>query len=78
MCVIDLAAPISEGFLNPSVSATVEKKCLRCGEPFSCQQEAGCWCATMRLDPATLAELRTRFSDCLCEDCLRRLAPNQK
>jgi hypothetical protein len=49
------------------VPSTVEKKCSRCGEPFSCQQEAGCWCATMRLDPTTLAELGARFSDCLCE-----------
>jgi cysteine-rich CWC protein len=64
--------------ISELMPATVEKKCSRCGEPFSCQQEAVCWCATMRLDPATLAELRARFSDCLCQACLRMLAPNEK
>jgi hypothetical protein len=68
--VIDLAALGIPG----RMPATVEKKCSRCGAPFSCQQEAGCWCTTMYLDPATLAELRARFSDCLCEGCLRKFA----
>src|SRR3981081_1412614 len=60
------------------VTTIIEKKGSCCGEQFKCKQEAGCWCATVRLDPAMLAELRARFSDCLCEDCLRKLAESQK
>ena len=56
----------------------IEKKCSRCGEAFLCKQEAGCWCASVRVDPAMLAELRARFADCLCEGCLRKLAVGQE
>ena len=64
--------------IDLAVPTIVEKKCSRCGVPFNCKQEAGCWCAAMHLDPAVLAELRTRFSDCLCEACLRKLAAREK
>jgi len=60
------------------VSTDVEKKCSRCGERFSCKQEAGCWCANVRVEPAILAELRARYADCLCEACLRKLAAGQE
>jgi Cysteine-rich CWC len=59
------------------VRTDVEKKCSRCGGKFSCKQEAGCWCATVRVEPAMLAELRARYADCLCEVCLRKLATGQ-
>ena len=60
------------------VRTDVEKKCARCGAVFSCRQEAGCWCAGVRVEPAMLAELRARYADCLCETCLRELAAGQK
>jgi len=59
------------------VPTNVEKKCPHCGESFTCKQEAGCWCATLRLESATLAQLRARYADCLCEACLRKLAAAQ-
>jgi hypothetical protein len=49
----------------------IEKKCACCGQPFSCQQKEGCWCADVRLTPSALAELQARFAGCLCEACLR-------
>ena len=52
----------------------VEKKCSRCGAAFSCRQEAGCWCANVRVEAALLAELRARYANCLCQACLRELA----
>src|SRR5260221_5770223 len=70
---MSLPSPISD-WTAKRVPTTVEKECRRCGAPFNCKQEAGCWCAAMRIDPVVLAELRTRFSDCLCEACLRKLA----
>jgi hypothetical protein len=48
-----------------------EKTCPRCGRVFTCHQESGCWCNEVVLRPETLAKLRERYSDCLCEDCLR-------
>ena len=60
------------------VSRSVEKKCPRCGAGFSCQQEAGCWCASVRVEPPLLAELRARYADCLCEGCLRELAAGRE
>jgi len=52
----------------------VEKKCSRCGNAFRCKQEPGCWCASVHVERATLAEIRGRFADCLCEACLQKLA----
>jgi hypothetical protein len=60
------------------MSTNVEKKCPRCGERFSCRQEAECWCAAMRVEPAMLAKLRARYADCLCEVCLQELAAERK
>ena len=61
-----------------AMPTNVQKNCSRCGESFSCMQENGCWCASLRLESAILAELRARYTDCLCEDCLRKLAVPQQ
>ena len=66
------------GKMAGTVPTEVEKKCARCGDAFRCKQEAGCWCASVHVQRATLAEIRARFADCLCEDCLRKLAAGQK
>ncbi len=60
------------------VPMEVEKKCARCGDAFRCKQEAGCWCASVHMERAMLAEIRARFADCLCEACLRKLAAGQE
>ena len=64
--------------MTDPVPAEVEKKCSRCGQGFQCKQEAGCWCASVKIDRAILVQLRTRFADCLCEACLRQLAGEQE
>ncbi len=52
--------------------------CPRCGGPFACgvgaDRSAPCFCASFDLGAPRLAELRGRFSDCLCAACLRTLA----
>ncbi len=45
------------------------KSCPRCRASFSCFG-AGCWCAHIRLDAATLERLRRDFQGCLCPKCL--------
>jgi len=49
--------------------------CARCGAEFSCNLAGGCWCndETFRLPMPTSAD-----ADCLCPDCLRRMAQEQQ
>jgi hypothetical protein len=51
-------------------------RCPRCGAAFHCgfADAVPCACTTLKLDRATLAELRGRFSGCLCLRCLQALA----
>lgn len=47
------------------------KKCEACGEMFDCgAPESGCWCEDVKVGSAAAAELRERFSDCVCPRCL--------
>ena len=52
--------------------------CPRCDGPFECGVAADratpCFCVSFALGPERLAELRARWSDCLCADCLATLA----
>ena len=52
--------------------------CPRCGGPFACgvgaDRATPCFCVAYALGAARLAELRARWSDCLCADCLAALA----
>lgn len=53
-----------------------DNRCPRCAAAFHCgiDDAAPCPCTTLKLDAATLAELRRRFSGCLCLQCLQALA----
>jgi len=52
--------------------------CPRCGAAFACGVDADratpCFCVGVALGPDRLAELRAKWSDCLCRDCLVALA----
>ena len=67
--------------LAPGHRATT---CPRCGGAFACgvgaDRATPCFCAAWSLGAARLAELRARWSDCLCADCLATLAndPEQR
>ncbi|MGY0196640.1 cysteine-rich CWC family protein [Leptothrix sp. BB-4] len=51
-------------------------RCPRCGGPFRCgiDDPGPCACTRITLDAATLAQLRARWTGCLCLDCLADLA----
>jgi hypothetical protein len=49
-----------------------EKRCESCGSTFECRGLWFCWCRSVQLDDRTRAELRQRFTDCLCPQCLER------
>ena len=54
--------------------------CPRCGGTFACGAGADratpCLCVSVALGEARLAELRAKWSDCLCAACLATLAAN--
>ncbi|HYX28502.1 MAG TPA: cysteine-rich CWC family protein [Pyrinomonadaceae bacterium] len=50
---------------------TKHKRCEACGNEFSCGASVfGCWCSEIELTDETRAELRSRYRDCLCRECL--------
>jgi Cysteine-rich CWC len=49
--------------------------CARCGADFDCSLGGGCWCAE---EPYRLPLPESGGGDCLCPECLRRLAAAQK
>ena len=49
--------------------------CEACGEPFACELSAsGCWCSAIELSDAKRAEIRAKYTHCLCPTCLRQYA----
>ena len=58
------------------MSADTSDRCPRCGGSFHCgaNDAAPCACNTLRVGEATLAELRARYTGCLCLACLREIA----
>jgi hypothetical protein len=46
------------------------KRCEACSAPFFCRPAAGCWCETVKVPSEAAAHVRSRFSDCLCPECL--------
>lgn len=54
--------------------------CERCAKPLACgvDQPGGCWCMGLPLTPALRASIARSFDDCLCGDCLRELAAQEK
>jgi hypothetical protein len=55
------------------MSDAPDERCARCGDTFHCGMNDAepCACTGVTLDAATLAELRQRYSGCLCLRCLR-------
>lgn len=48
-----------------------QKRCSKCGVEFTCcNEQRGCWCETLTLEPAVLKELKKNYDNCLCPDCL--------
>ena len=58
------------------MSGGADDRCPRCGGGFHCGagDAEPCDCTTMPLDDATLADLRQRYTGCLCLACLREIS----
>ena len=48
--------------------------CESCGAAFGCSPGPGsnCWCREVLLSEKDLKEVRAKYGDCLCPECLRR------
>lgn len=48
--------------------------CPACGESFACEISlaSGCWCGEIKLSDAARAELRSKYTGCLCRACLEK------
>ena len=62
------------------MSGGADDRCPRCGGGFHCGagDAEPCDCTTMPLDDATLADLRQRYTGCLCLACLREISASQR
>lgn len=48
--------------------------CESCGNNFTCGASlSGCWCAEIKLSDEARADLKRRYRDCLCRECLERI-----
>jgi hypothetical protein len=48
-----------------------QRKCEGCGNEFQCEIGLkGCWCTEIKLTDEQRADMKEKFSDCLCKDCL--------
>jgi ribosomal protein L34E len=68
-----MAAPVTALYIRGMVDPD---RCPRCGGPFHCgaQDPEPCPCTSLKLTPAQLADLRRRYTGCLCLRCLRQIS----
>jgi Cysteine-rich CWC len=54
----------------------VDNRCPRCGGGFHCgfDDAEPCACTALQLEDRALADLRARYTGCLCLACLREIA----
>lgn|SRR5689334_8715879 len=58
------------------MTGPVQKTCEACGCEFECGQY-GCWCGKIGITEAQMDWIATRFHDCLCPECLEKVARGQ-
>jgi hypothetical protein len=62
------AAVISTRWREPST-------CEACGIQFTCGATlVGCWCSEINLSDEQRSQLKGRYRNCLCRECLRAVA----
>ncbi|HKS20071.1 MAG TPA: cysteine-rich CWC family protein [Bradyrhizobium sp.] len=55
---------------RPETPASRRLACSRCGAAFDCNPAGSCWCA----DESFRLPMPSDGGDCLCPDCLRKMA----
>ena len=49
-------------------------KCPRCGKNFVCKHDLSCFCTKYVLSEQAKKDIRSKWNECLCEDCLSLFA----
>lgn len=49
------------------------KICEICNSQFECKHDTTCWCTKYKIEQTILETLKTKFKDCICEDCLKKI-----
>lgn len=63
------------GIIRPEIRAATV--CESCGNEFTCGASlAGCWCTSFKLTDETRKDLRKKFKNCLCMNCIAKYAEN--
>lgn len=44
--------------------------CPRCGKKFQCKHNLECFCTKYHLSEESKKDIQSKWSECLCEDCL--------
>jgi hypothetical protein len=69
--------PSLEDILSLKIFAAKRKTCQACGAEFDCAMLSGrCWCGEVKLNREQASDLKSRYSDCLCPNCLNEAARN--
>jgi hypothetical protein len=70
------AAATDAAAATAAAALVASDQCPRCGGGFHCgvNDSVPCACSTVTLSAALLADLRQRYSSCLCQRCLLELA----
>jgi 7,8-dihydroneopterin aldolase/epimerase/oxygenase len=50
-----------------------KKTCPACNKQFVCLHNADCWCMNYKLSKEQLDLLKEKYSDCICEQCMKKL-----
>ena len=58
------------------ISRIKEKTCELCERVFLCY-EGGCWCDAIKLGGTALRTLESKYTNCLCKQCLAAIAAGQ-
>lgn len=65
--------------LETVTSLRRQHTCEACGGEFICGVSLnGCWCSEIELTDEVRRDLRSRYTDCLCRQCLESLGLNRE
>lgn len=60
------------------LNLTEKDTCPRCGAKFDCGKSGKCWCYEVDVPTQIQEAINSKYSTCLCRNCLQLLAANPK
>ena len=56
----------------------MQKTCPECQKTFECSQSENCWCTRITIPEDVANYLRSKYFDCLCEECMTKILKNKE